>query len=673
MKMRPADLWALVNQSPSEELRLATDPTALGRLFHRYYFNNHWQNLLIVVVFSSTAGLAMFAYAWLAQVIADDIIEVQLLAVDQPAAWAVDPAHPGEYRRFALDIPDRQQGSVVDRLDARPGKSVDEKLALLWLVGGAILLIELVRHASQAIMMERTIYVAGNVQYRLRQTLHEKLHRLPMSYHDRHSPGRLMTHLFSDVAALQQHMTELLRNLPSSIIAMAVGLAIVLTLNVSMGLIVLVALPTYAVCYQWFRSRMQTLNENLREREGRLNAQVANRISNFQVIKSFGRETGESLAFLRRARGILQQYLGVSILDTGFVVTCGVISGTCITLILWMGTLQVRDGAMSLGHLLLFYAAAGYLFTPMATLTTLAAHQQRLRVVAGKIMRVLDEPLTLTDPRDPAAPPRETCELRFENVTHVYQPQRPAALRDITFTLPAGKRMAVMGPSGSGKSALAKLACRLYDPTEGSIRVNDIDLRDFRIADLRRLVGYVSQEAIVFSGTIAENISYGSPSARLKDLMTSAQYAQIHDFIEQLPQRYRTLTHERGLTLSGGQKQRVGLARSLLMGTPVLLLDDVTSALDAQTEQALMQGFESVLADRTVILITHRLSIARACDYVLMLDRGEMVAFGSPDELLMTDGPFAQLVKGEDMDVLTADSPDPAGDDFSGALRNGSS
>jgi ABC-type multidrug transport system fused ATPase/permease subunit len=639
------NLWRLINQPVEHAERYPSDPAALRRLIRRYYVQQHWPTLLLVIAIGSTAGLVVFAYAAMGRFIADDVIEVHLLAQDDPVAHSVDPTMPGEHRRYSLEQPDRQNTAWVARLDAKPGRSIDDKMSLLWRLAAVMLLMELARHAAQAIVLERTIYLGGKVQYRLRQHLHDKLHELPLSYHDRHSPGRLMTHLFSDVGAFQQHMTELLRNLPPSLLTMAFGMTLLMAIAPDLAMLVLVALPTYAVCYNWFRKRIRRVHENLRTREGMLNAHVANRVSSFQVIKSFGRETGESLQFLQQARVILRQHLGTSLLDTGFVVLCGVISGTCMTVLLWVGTLRVRDGAMSLGTLLMFYAAAGYLFTPIATLTNLAAHLQRLRVVAGKVMRVLDEPVTLADPEQPVMPPRRACELRFDNVSLRYGEDRTPALEGVTFTLPAGKRLAVMGPSGSGKSTLAKLACRLYDPTAGCVSYDGIDLRQIKVAALRRYVGFVAQEPVVFSGTIAENIGYGSPTAGPRDMVASARYAQIHDFIEQLPQRYRTLTHERGLTLSGGQKQRVGLARSLLAGTPVLVLDDCTSALDAHTEARLMDGFAAALANRTVLLITHRVSIALVCDLVLMLDDGRVAEFGPPHELARGDGPFAALCR----------------------------
>jgi ATP-binding cassette subfamily B protein len=202
-----------------------------------------------------------------------------------------------------------------------------------------------------------------------------------------------------------------------------------------------------------------------------------------------------------------------------------------------------------------------------------------------------------------------------------------------------------MGPSGSGKTTLAKVLARLYDPSGGAVRFDGLDIREFPLADLRKYIGFVSQEPVVFRGTIADNIRYGSGQASMHNVVAAAQHAQIHEFIERLPSRYETITHERGLTLSGGQKQRVNLARALLYDPKVLVLDDCTSALDADTEAKLVRGFEQALRDRTVVLVSHRVSIALGCDLVLMLDKGKVVQFGPPDELAQMDGPFGDLYR----------------------------
>lgn len=659
MKANLGEFWRQINEPEENPESYDVRGFPLCRLFYTYFWRPHWASVLLCIVLNCALGLVVFAYARSAQFIADDIVELSLVDVDTTEAMTLDPTLPGENRLFDLDEP-HERSSWSARHDQSPGKSDQQKLELLAFLAIMLVSLEIVRHVFDFIQKERSVAVTQKAQFTLRRSLHDKLHALSLAYHDRHSAGRLMTYLFSDMMVVQNQITQMLRMIPQNIFAILGGIIIVLYINVQMGMFVIAALPAYSITHRWFRSRLRNLNRNLREREGRLNGHIANRVSNFQVVKAYGRESGEVVTFLKQARELLTRNVTVGMLNTFFIVICGLITGGCTTAVLWVGALQVRDGKMSAGEVLMFYAAAGYLFAPVANLSNLAGAFYRLRTVAAKIMHVMDEPITLTDAPHPVATPTTAPTIAFDNVTLTYDHANAPALQNISFTLPAGKRLCVMGPSGSGKTTIAKLAARLYDPTEGAVAVDGIDLRSFRIADLRDLVGFVGQEPIVFSGTIIENIRYGSQAASAREVVTAAQYAQAHDFITRMPDRYATLTQERGLTLSGGQKQRVNLARALMIDTQVLILDDCTSALDAETEARLIESFRTVLANRTCMLITHRTSIALECDYVLMLDAGRVVEFGVPEELLKSGGAFAAIVNEQDQKIEAAQTADTA-------------
>lgn len=633
----------MINEPALRSRRVQRDGRDLWRLVSKYYLVPHWPKVLIGVLGGSLAGIMVYAYAAAGQVVADDIVQVHLLVADRPPAEKFDPTRLGEQRRFGFDEPTAR--STVSQLESKPGRSGHEKLRLL--LGLAVLLFaaECLRHVIRFIGDERMVCAGQSAVFRLRGQLHAKLMQLPMSYHDRHSPGGLLTHLFSDLQVIRMQVMRLARSVPANILSILVGMVIVLVMDLQLAALVLLALPAYAVVYRWFGKRLRVVNSNLREREGRLNAHVADRVSNFLLVKSFVRETGEAAAFLRQARPIVENNLAASFLNTGFSVVCGVITGVSMTAVLWLGALRVRDGQMTAGQLMMFYASAGYLFRPIGMLTQLAGSLHRLRAVAGRVMGVLDEPITPKDPVHPLPTPDCACQIRFEHVTMDYGDGRSPALENVSFTLPAGKRLCVMGASGSGKTTLAKLVCRFYEISGGTISFDGIDLRSFQMADIQHLVGYVAQEPVIFSGTINENIGYGSDDTSPAAVMAAARFAQIHDFISDLPQRYHTLTYERGLTLSGGQKQRVSLARALAYNPRVLVLDDCTSALDAQTEAQLLAGFDNALSGRTVVQITHRTSIAMTSDYVLMLDKGRVVQFGPPQELQKQRGPFAEVVQ----------------------------
>ena len=647
-------LWNLMDPAPLRADEQTAGYGQLWMLFRRYFLARHWPSLLLVVALGSLAAVHPFVYAWALRVIADDIVQVQFLSADEPAATQLQPTLPGEKRRFAIDD-GRPRTSLSSRLAMRPGRPGHEKLLLLaglamglMFATGAIFVVQFVRS-------ERLIRIGLDVEFRLRQNLYAKMLALPQTYHDQNSSGKLMTHLFSDVTVVQNHGLHLVINTLIFTMSMLAGLVIVFWIDVQMALLVTLALPAYMVCYRWFRKRLNVVNANLREREGRLNAHVANRIKHFLLVKSFGRETGEALDFSRQAKPLLRDNLAASLLNKGFNGLCGLITGLSIHGVLWLGALHVRDGQMTLGTLLLFYSSAGMLFGPAAKLTGIVAQMHRIRTVASRVLQLLDEPITIADPPDPRPAPEKAPQLRFEHVTMRYEQTQQPALEDVNFVLPPGRHLCVMGPSGSGRSTVAKLSCRLYDPIEGAVLMDGVDLRHLRIADVRQLVGFVPQEPIIFSGSIDQNIRYGSELADQEAVFDAAQTAQIHGFIEHLPNHYHTLTSERGLTLSGGQRQRINLARALLHNPKVLVLDDFTSALDAQTEAQLIEAFATTLRDRTVVIITHRVSLALKCDLVLMLDGGRQVEYGSPRKLIHRDGPFNALYHLEMQRIRNAD------------------
>ena len=662
----PRTLWQLINERSLKGEQFNCENRPMGRFCTRYFLKPYCRWLAVIIILSSVCGSGAFVYAWATQVIADDIVQIHSKISSEhsdrlpgiasegqvmPVVEAyIDPTLPGESRLFpsgSYGHADEQVPSgtigLANQLDTRYGRSVHEKMRLLGGIAALLIVMELARHLVRYWVQSRIIYIGQNVRFRLRRHLYAKMMGLPQLYHDRHSPGQLLTYLFSDIQIVIGSMSSVIKVVPTSILSLIVGMVIVFVLDSTLAWLVVVALPAYVVAYRWFRTRLRVVNSNLREREGRLNGHIANRISQFLLIKSYHRESRETADFVRQAKPILQNHLAASVLTSGFAVLCGVIMGICMTGVLWLGVLRVRDGRMTIGEFLMFYGSAGYLITPATHLAQMFTNFHKVRVRTNRIMHILDDPITLSEPAVTTPVPHGPSALCFDNVSMQYIKGRPAALDGISFVLPAGKRLCVMGPSGSGKSTLAKLACRLYDPTGGHVRFGGIGVDQFAIAELREYVGIVSQEPLIFSGTIGENIRYGSEDAPHKSVIAAARFAQIHDFIEEQPLRYHTPTHERGLALSGGEKQRVSLARALLYDPKFLVLDDFTSAVDALTEAQLVDSFESTLKGRTTLLVSHRISIALECDLVLMLDGGRVVQFGPPPTLLKEAGPFADL------------------------------
>lgn len=649
---RNRSLWQLIQEPPPPYFDAPQHvDRPVQRLWWRYFLRPFPISFLVIIFAGIVGGLQPYTFVVGTGYLTDHVIELDLTAAPGQGARGFDPTMPGQHERFLFDQPHERRG-LIDRLDTTVGMSTDQKfnrllkLSIVMVVANALCLF------LQAAVVWITIRVGQNIQFRLRQHVHDKLNRLPLSYHDQRSPGRLLTHLFSDVQVIDNVAVTLMRIVPAALAQLVIGLVICWLISPGLSVWVLITLPSYALCYSWFQRRMRDVARNGREIDGKLNAHVANRLSHFQLVKAFQRETREAIEFICQARPVLRFALAGAALNIAFVVVCGLIGTVCVTIVLWRGALLARSGVISAGDLIAFHAALATLFVPVTQLANLALSYHNMRYASAKIMRLLDEPIELDDPDEdelgghpPVQPPTSAPALRFEGVSFRYNASAPVAMQGITFDLPAGKRLAIMGPSGAGKSTLARLAARLYDPTEGRILLGGTDLRQFRLAHLRQALVFVAQEPIVFSGTLADNITYGVPGAPSRQIIAAAQYAQIHNYIHQLPEQYRTLTHERGLTLSGGQKQRVSLARALLTDARALILDDCTSALDAETESRLVAGFDDALEGRTTLLVTHRVSVALSSDLILMLEDGQMVEFGSPAELLRAGGAFAQLAE----------------------------
>jgi ATP-binding cassette, subfamily B, putative efflux pump len=636
--------WEHINQPLLNPDRRNVDHGALWRLYRSYFIRPHLKRLLITVFFGFLVGQPIwYFFSACGRYIADDIVQVELQAKERAKSTSVDVSWPDENRTFQPDAQVALRSSWSQQHDQAVGLTVPEKLRRLRNLALLICAVVLLRYFAHKAMQNAGIIVSQDVKYRLRQTLYNKLHALPMRYHDTQSTGKMMTNLFSDVEVIHNQPMMLTFAIPMNIATMVIGLVILLGIDVKLSLLVLLALPAYALTYRFFHKRLRTVNTNLRERQGWLNGYINNRVRNFYLVKSFVRERFEGIDFLRRNRPIIQDAITNSLLGALFTAACGVISGVCMVAVLWLGALRVRDGQMTLGTLLLFYASAGLMFSPVAQLATHITTLHCLAAVAHKIVRVLDEPISIANAENPIALPDQPPSLEFRNVTMHYDANRDPALKDISFSIPAGHTLCVMGPSGAGKSTLARLACRIYDPTGGEIFLDGLDIRSYRLGDLRDKLGYVHQEPIIFDGTIRQNISYGSEQAPPQQMVSAARNAQIHDFIQRLPERYDTITAERGLTLSGGQKQRVNLARVLLYEPLLLVLDDCTSALDAETEVKLINRFEQALARRTAILVTHRISIAMKCDTVLILEEGRIAEHGRPADLLASGGTFRAM------------------------------
>jgi ATP-binding cassette subfamily B protein len=377
------------------------------------------------------------------------------------------------------------------------------------------------------------------------------------------------------------------------------------------------------------------------EDAAKLSAHLVEDIAGVETIKAYGSQRLRSEEGEHRLVNLVQGFFAIQKLTISMTSIGGLLSGMAGIAILWYGGHRVIDGHLTIGELMFFYTLLGYMLGPLERLATVNLQLQDAMVAVDRLYQVLDIAGESTDDRRAQFEEiREAIELR--DVSFRYG-CRANVIDKLNLTIPAGATVAIVGESGCGKSTLLKLLMRFYDPTEGQVLVDGVDLRDFDLESLRRQVGIVSQEPFIFNGTLRENIALGDPEADLNDIIAAARAAGLDDFINRLPERFETMLGERGANLSGGERQRLAIARALLRKPALLIFDEATSHLDTSTERAIQENLRGVFANRSVLLVAHRLSTIRDADLIYVMHRGQIIEQGDHESLMATGGRYAEL------------------------------
>ncbi|MDD3926239.1 MAG: ABC transporter ATP-binding protein [bacterium] len=480
------------------------------------------------------------------------------------------------------------------------------------------------------------------VVYMLRRDIYAQLNRLQLSYYDRTQSGKIVSRLINDVNIVQNMVTTSFITYFTDLITLAVAIGILLTMNKQLALLSILVVPTYIINYNAFIGRVRENSHRIRRKTDEIIAYLSERISGIRVIKAFNQEKQENIRAFKKLRTYYHLNYRASMLSAGMSIIAQILSGMGTAVVLWYGGYLVLQGKLSTGGLIAFYSLVAYLYNPAVHFSQINTVIQRMRAALDRIYELLDMYPQIADKPGAPALKAEEGRIRFENVSFSYDGTRQV-LENINLDIPPGSKVAVIGRSGSGKSTLASLIARFYDPTEGRITIDDQDIRSVKIQSLRKQIGIVFQESMLFSGSIRDNICYGSPRATDKDMTMATQAARIDDFVEALPDSYYSMVGERGVSLSGGQKQRVAIARALLTQPRILIFDDCTSALDAQTEAAIQETLQDIMKNRTSLVITHRLSTIIDADLIIVLDDGRIVEQGTHDYLLDLGGVYADM------------------------------
>lgn len=495
-----------------------------------------------------------------------------------------------------------------------------------------------------SVYMARTF--GQNVIHRLRLDLYRHLQSLSYSFYDQVEVGQIINRLLQDMDNIDRLLSVGLTNMVGAVTTILFAALMVHSIAWSLSPIIAIFALAVSVATWIYLRVVRPLYLERWDAYSSLNTRIQETVSGFKVVKALGLKHVFNGIF----DGLNRKILGLGVKVAGFSAltwpSLSLLLGLGVAASYWYGGLRVLSGELTIGDIAALTSYINMMLWPLVMLGFIMDRMQRCRISAGKVFEVLDREPEVKESPDARPLGGVKGEIVFENVTFGYQPGKPV-LRGLNLKIRAGEKVAVVGETGSGKSSLVKLIPRFYDPWEGRILLDGVDIRKVKIDSLRRNIGIVHQDIFVFPATIRENIAYGKPDADMDDIEGVAKAANLHKFIVSLPEGYDTMVGERGVTLSGGQRQRLAIARALLVNPKILILDDSTSSVDLRTEAEIYQALEKLVEDKTVIIITQRLSTLRLADRIVVLENGRVVEEGTHDELLRRGGLYARLYKSQ--------------------------
>jgi ABC-type multidrug transport system fused ATPase/permease subunit len=517
-----------------------------------------------------------------------------------------------------------------------------QDLAKLWWIVGLFLLAGLLNWAMSYVQTYLTGWVGERILADLRIRLFRHLQRLSLGFYERTRAGVIISRLTNDVEAIDQLVTDGVTSLVQNTLTL-LGTAILLfILDWRLALATLAVIPLMGVATVIFRIRSTRAYRAVRERLGLVTATLAEDIAGMRVVQAFTREEANANNFKRVAERYRDANMETVVLNGLYFPFVDLLSSIALAVVLGYGGYLYFNDAVTVGTLFAFLLYVQNFFDPVQQLSQLYNTFLSATAALDKIMDVMDEQPEVNDRPDAQPLPQVDGRVRFENVRFGYG-KGPEVLHGLDLDVPAGTTVALVGHTGAGKSTIAKLLARFYDPLEGRITIDGHDLRDVTQASLRRQLGIVPQEGFLFAGTVTENIAFGRPDATPQQVVQAAQTVGAHDFILRLEDGYETELQERGSRLSLGQRQLVALARALLADPRILILDEATSSVDIGTERKIERALETLLAERTAFIIAHRLSTIRNADLIVVLEHGRVVEQGSHAELMARRGLYTAL------------------------------
>jgi ABC-type multidrug transport system fused ATPase/permease subunit len=486
--------------------------------------------------------------------------------------------------------------------------------------------------------------VSVAVEFDLRERFYQHLQELELGFFDSQQTGQLMSRATVDLQSIRFFLGYGLIFLTQNALTIAFASVVMLVIQPGLAALALLPVPIVVLSAMRFNRLSRPALQEVQQRIAELTAEAEESISGIRIVKAFAREEHMLARFSRSVTRVFDQNIYSTRLRAFYSPMLGFLPSLGLGVVLLVGGRQVINDQITLGDFFIFYTYLIMLTGPMRMLGMSLGMAQRAIASGNRLFEILDREPRIDSRPDAPPLPAGPGRVDLQGVSLAYDGAGPA-LEDIDLDVEAGRTVALVGPSGSGKSSLVALLARLYDPTQGRVLVDGADLRDVDVRSLRRQIAFVADESFLFSATVAENIAYASPRATREEIELAARRAQAHGFIERLPNSYETLVGERGLTLSGGQRQRVAIARALIADPRILFRDDATSSVDATTEARIKSGLREAMAGRTTFIVAHRISTISLADEVVVLDEGRIVDRGTHDELLERCDLYAEIAE----------------------------
>jgi ATP-binding cassette subfamily B protein len=517
-----------------------------------------------------------------------------------------------------------------------------DKYAILEFAALAVLAIAILDAGCSYLEKYVTTSVGQWVTHDLRRILYSHIQRLSLSFHDQKQTGDLISRVTSDIDSIQSFIVSGLLGVLINCITLVGMVGVMFYLNWKFTLIALSIAPPLGVVVYTYTRKIKKASREVRKKEGEIVSTIQEVLSSIRVVRAFAREDYEQRRLEVQSLEGVEIALRARALKAKLTPLVDIIVAVGTCLVLWVGARMVLEGALSAGSLVVFILYLKKMYKPMQELSKMTDSYSKASVGYERIREVLATEREVKDlPAARNAPPFKG-QITFEDVNFSYDSDRPI-LKDISFQIEPGQVAALVGPTGAGKSSIIGLIPRFYDPTTGSVKIDGVDVRRYKQKSLRQQMSFVLQDTVLFHGPIWENIAYGRPEATRAEILKAAEIANAHEFIEQMPEGYDTVVGERGMTLSGGQRQRIAIARAVIRNTPILILDEPSSGLDAGSEKLVFEAIDRLMEGKTSIVIAHRLSTIRKADVIFVVEDGAIIERGTHEQLMQTGGLYAQL------------------------------